>query len=140
MELVLERSYHKEGTHGSLFLNNRFLCFTIEPPWLDNRKLESCIPEGSFPLEARYSKKFGNHLLVKDVPQRELILLHPANYVKKEIRGYIAPVSELFGVGKGRDSRLAMQKVLSLCHQAYDRKGTVLLTIKSNNYGPNGSI
>src|SRR5690554_1402948 len=140
MELILERSYHKEGTHGSLFLNNRFLCFTVELPWLENRKMVSCVPEGTYPLEARYSKKFGNHLLVKDVPQLDLILLHPANYAKKELRGCIAPVSELFGIGRGSGSRLAMQKVLSLCHQAYDRKETILLTIKSNNYGPNGSI
>lgn len=102
--------------------------------------MESCIPEGSYLLEARISKKFGNHLLVKQVPQRELILLHPANYAKKELRGCIAPVSELFGIGKGSGSRLAMQRVLSLCHQAYDRKETVLLTIKSNHYELNGSI
>jgi len=100
----------------------------------------SCVPEGTYPLEARYSKKFGNHLLVKNVPQRDLILLHPANHAKKELRGCIAPVSELIGIGRGSESRLAMQKVLSVCHQAYDRKETVLLTIKSNYYGPNGSI
>ena len=140
MELVLERSYHKEGTCGSLFLNNWFLCFTIELPWLENRRQESCIPEGFYPLEARYSKRFGNHLLVKHVPQRDLILLHPANYAKKELRGCIAPVSELFGIGKGGGSRLAMQQVLSLCHQAFDRKESVLLTIKSNHYEPHGSI
>lgn len=140
MELVLERSYHQEGTNGSLFLNNRFLCFTIELPWLANRKLESCIPEQSYTLEARYSKKFGNHLLVKNVPSRQLILLHPANYAKKELRGCIAPVSELVGIGRGSNSRVAMQKVLSLCYQAFDRKEEVVLTIKSNLYEPTRKI
>lgn len=132
MELVLERSYHKEGTHGSLFLNDRFLCFTIELPWRENRRMESCIPEGIYALEARSSKKFGNHLLVKDVPQRNLILVHPANYAQKELQGCIAPVSELTGIGQGSKSRMALQKVLSLCHQAFERKEEVLLIIKSN--------
>lgn len=135
MELVLERSYHQEGTHGSLFLDKRFLCFTIELPW-GNRKSESCIPEGTYRLEARYSKKIGNHLLVKNVPNRSLILIHPANYVKVELQECIAPVSELTGVGRGSNSRLAMQKVLSLCHQAFERKEEVVLTIKRNSYEP----
>ena len=134
MELVLERSYHQEGTHGSLFLNKRFLCFTIELPWLDNQRAKSCIPEGVYALEARYSKKFGNHLLIKNVPNRNLILVHPANYAKDELLGCIAPVSELTSIGVGTNSRRAMQKVLSLCHQVFERKETVLLTIKCNRY------
>ena len=137
MELVLERSYHQEGTHGSLFLDRRFLCFTIELPWVENRRSESCIPEGVFELEARFSKKFGNHILVKNVPDRSLILIHPANYAKQELRGCIAPVTELTGIGRGTNSRMAMQKVLSLCHQAYERKEPVLLTIKINSYESN---
>lgn len=132
MELVLERSYHQEGTQGSLFLNEKFLCFTIELPWLGNKRSESCIPEGGYELEARISKKFGNHLLLKNVPDRSLILIHPANYAKEELRGCIAPVSELTGIGKGSNSRVAMQKILSLCHQAFARKEMVFLTIKSN--------
>lgn len=131
MELVLERSYHQEGTHGSLFLDKKFLCFTIELPWVGNRRSESCIPEGTYELEARFSKKIGNHLLVKNVPDRNLILIHPANYAKEELQGCIAPVSELTGIGKGTNSKLAMQKVLSLCHQAFARKEVALLTIKN---------
>ncbi len=134
MELVLERSYHQEGTQGTLFLNFRFLCFTIELPWLGNQRSKSCIPEGTYELVARYSKKFGNHLLVKGVPNRNLILMHPANYAKDELLGCIAPVSELTSIGVGSNSRRAMQKILSLCHQVFERKETVLLTIKSTGH------
>ena len=140
MELVLQRSYHKEGTQGSLFLNDRFLSFTIELPWKDNCRFESCIPEGVYTLEARFSKRFGNHLLVKDVPQRSLILVYPANYAQKELQGCIAPVSELTGIGRGSNSRMAMQKVLSLCHQAFERKEKVSLIIKSNSYEFNRTL
>ncbi|WGF91703.1 DUF5675 family protein [Aequorivita marisscotiae] len=131
MELVLQRSYHKEGTNGALFLNNKFLCFTIELTLFANRRSESCIPEYTFELVARYSKKIGNHLLIKDVFKRNLILIQPANYAKEELRGGIAPVAQLTGIGRGSNSKQAMQKVLSLCHQAFERKEQVLLTIKS---------
>jgi hypothetical protein len=131
MELVLQRSYYEEGTNGALFLNNKFLCFTIERSFFVNRSSESCIPEYTFELVARYSKKFGNHLLIKDVFKRNLILIQPANYAKEELRGGIAPVSQLTGIGRGSNSKQAMQKVLSLCHQAFERKEQVLLTIKS---------
>ncbi|WP_310993765.1 DUF5675 family protein [Aequorivita marina] len=134
MELVLARSYYKEGTHGALFLNTRFVCFTIELPWRENRRFESCIPEGRYELKARFSKKFGNHILVKEVYCRNLILIHAANYAKKEFQGGIAPVLELTRIGRGSNSPMAMQKVLSLCHQAFERKETVLLTIKGAGY------
>ncbi|MGO3183261.1 MAG: DUF5675 family protein [Aequorivita sp.] len=134
MELVIERSYHQEGTNGSLFLNSRFLCFTIELPWLEDQPSKSCIPEGTYELEARYSKKLGNHLLVSNVPNRHLILVNPANYATDGLGGCIVPVSELTGIGVGTNSHMAMQKVLSLCHQGFERKETVLLTIKSNRY------
>ncbi|HNP68729.1 MAG TPA: DUF5675 family protein [Aequorivita sp.] len=131
MELVLQRSYYEEGTNGALFLNNKFLCFTIERSLFVNRSSESCIPEYTFELVARYSKKFGNHLLLKDVFKRNLILIQPANYATEELRGGIAPVTQLTGIGRGNNSKQAMQKVLSLCHQAFERKEQVLLTIKS---------
>lgn len=102
--------------------------------------MESCIPEGVYTLEARSSKKFGNHLLVNGVPQRNLILVHPANYAQKELQGCIAPVSELIGMGRGSNSRMAMQKVLPLCHQAFERKEEVLLIIKSNSYEFNRTL
>ena len=133
MELVLERSYHKEGTNGALFLNRKFLCFSIELPWAGNIPSDSCIPEGTYKLEARKSKKFGHHILLKEVYNRQLILIHSANYVNNELRGCIAPVSELIGIGKGSNSREAMQKVLSLCHQAFARKEVVSLIIKRNS-------
>ncbi|GAL00513.1 hypothetical protein JCM19314_2121 [Nonlabens ulvanivorans] len=62
---------------------------------------------------------------------RSLILLHPANNAKRELRGCIAPVTQLTGIGKGINSKPLLQKLVSLCYQAFDRKEKVLLTIKS---------
>ncbi len=134
MDLILKRSYFEKGTNGALFLNGRLVCFMIELPWRVNKRNISCIPEGRYEVVPRFSPRFRNHLHVLDVPGRSLILIHPANDAQRELEGCLAPVSQLCGLGKGWSSRTALQKVLSLCHQAYDRKEKVFITIKSQNY------
>ena len=131
MELHLHRTYFKEGTNGALFHHGIFMGFAIELPWLENQKMKSCIPEGVYNLKARYSEKFNHHLILENVPGRSLILIHPANDAKKELLGCIAPVTFLSGIGKGTTSKLLLQKLVSLCYQAFDRKEIVTLTIKS---------
>jgi hypothetical protein len=134
MELVLYRAYFEEGTNGALFNSDKFLCHTIELPWNDNKRNISCIPEGVYEVEPRFSKRFKHHLILKDVKGRSYILFHPANDALKELQGCIAPVTYLSGIGRGVYSRDAMQKLLSLVYQSKDRKETILLTIKSQNY------
>ena len=134
MELVLHRAYFEEGTNGTLFNSGKFLCHTIELPWNDNKRNISCIPEGVYEVEPRFSKRFKHHLILKAVKGRSFILFHPANDALKELQGCIAPVTYLNGIGKGIYSKNAMQKLLSLVYQAKDRKEHILLTIKSQNY------
>ena len=131
MELHLHRTYFKEGTNGALFHHGTFLGFAIELPWLENQKMKSCIPEGVYTLKARYSEKFNHHLILENVQGRSLILIHPANDAKTELLGCIAPVTFLSGIGKGTASKPLLQKLVSLCYQAFDRKEIVTLTIKS---------
>ena len=131
MEFHLHRTYFKEGTNGALFINNTFLGFVIELPWVENKKEKSCIPEGVYNLKSRFSNKFKHHLLIENVLGRSLILIHPANDAKKELSGCLAPVSSLTGIGKGLSSKVIFQKIVSLCYQAFDRKEQVTLTIKS---------
>lgn len=134
MELTLYRAYFKEGTNGTLFSSETFLCHTIELPWKNNKRNISCIPEGTYEIEPRFSKRFKHHLILKGVNDRSYILFHPANNALKDLQGCIAPVTYLSGIGKGIYSKNAMQKLLSLVYQAKDRKETILLTIKSQNY------
>jgi hypothetical protein len=131
MNVLLHRTYFEEGTNSALFYNGQFLGFAIELPWLNNQRNVSCIPEGKYELKARYSKKFGHHLHIVDVKSRSLILLHPANNAKRELRGCISPVTQLTGIGKGNNSKPLLQKLVSLCYQAFDRHENVLLTIKA---------
>jgi hypothetical protein len=128
MELELFRTYDPEGTNGELKL---VVCNTIELPWLQNQRNVSCIPEGRYELRKRFIKKFGLHLLVVDVPGRSWILIHPANDAKTQLKGCIAPVTQLTGPGKGNESRLANEKLKALVLEALERKEKVFITIKS---------
>jgi hypothetical protein len=128
MELELFRTYDPEGTNGELKL---VVCNTIELPWLQNERNVSCIPEGRYELRKRFIKKFGLHLLVVDVPDRSWILIHPANDAKTQLKGCIAPVTQLTGPGKGNESRLANEKLKAFVLEALERKEKVFITIKS---------
>ena len=131
MELELIRTYDLEGTNGEILLNNTRLCNSIELPWLNNKHLVSCIPEGRYELMIRFSHKFQWHLQLKNVKDRDLILVHPANDAKKELRGCIAPVSFLEGPGKGAKSRIAFANLLGLVFPILDKNKQVFLIIKS---------
>jgi hypothetical protein len=131
MELELVRTYFNGGTNGSLYCKDVLVCHTIELPWRENQKSISCIPEGRYQLQKRYSPKFQWHLLVKGVAGRSAILVHPANDALKELRGCIAPVCTLTGQGKGLLSKNAMTRLLSVVYAGLEKKQTIFLTIKS---------
>lgn len=130
MDLLLQRTYRKDGTNGELTINGKRVCFTIELPWKQNRSRISCIPEGRYELRKRYTTRFGWHLLVVNVPGRDWILIHAANDALKEIKGCIAPVSQLTGSGKGILSRIALQKLMSIVTPVLDKQQPLCLIIK----------
>lgn len=64
-------------------------CRTLELPDKGNQTLISCIPEGVYDCEKRWSKRFKDHFHIKDVTGREWILVHNANFVR-ELLGCVA--------------------------------------------------
>ena len=70
----------KKGTIGVIFLPKNQFVYTLEPPWLDNKCNDSCIPAGSYICKKIISKKYGKCIAVLDVPNRSFILLHRGNY------------------------------------------------------------
>jgi hypothetical protein len=130
MELELIRAYDPDGTNGDLRCGGKIICFTIELPWLGNQRNISCIPEGRYELKKRFVQKFGLHLLVVDVPNRSWILIHPANDAKTQLKGCIAPVTNLIAPGKGSRSRLSNEKLKALVLEALEHKERVYLKIK----------
>lgn len=130
MELILKRMYLPEGTNGKIWLQQQLICMTIELPWNDNMIRKSCIPEGRYSLKRRFSERFGWHILIDLVPNRSLILFHPANDALKELNGCIAPVSSLSGEGKGIDSRKAFERLKSIVYDYLQRGEEVFLHIQ----------
>jgi hypothetical protein len=130
MVLVLNRIYFPEGTQGVLEWNGTLICYTIELPWVGNQRRISCIPEGEYLLQLRFSPKFKWHFLLMDVPGRDLILIHPANDAKLELLGCIAPVTKHTGIGKGSASRKALEKLKALTKKAFEQNEEVILKIQ----------
>lgn len=86
--ITLDRWYQDDVTLGRLRIND-FQCFTLELPWLDNKKNISCIPEGNYKYEIYNSPKHGKVLLILDVNGRTMIEIHAANYTR-QILGCVA--------------------------------------------------
>jgi len=86
----------------------------LENPWQDNQRNISCIPEGVYPVRLRLPRESGTrdyiHLLVKDVKDRDYILIHIGN-TAKDTSGCI-----LVGLGTEQDvvhnSTLAMDLLI----------------------------
>jgi C4-dicarboxylate transporter len=60
-----------------------------------------------------------------------LILIHPANNAKKELKGCIAPVTSLTGIGTGSASRFAFEKLIAKIFSAMKTQ-TVFLTLSAD--------
>lgn len=133
MELELIRTYFPNGTNGEIFFNGSRVCSSIELAWRNNQHKISCIPEGKYELKKRYTAKRGWHLILVNVPGRQLILIHAANDASKELLGCIAPVSILTAEGKGSKSRNALEKLNAIVFPVLDKKKQFFLTIKSNS-------
>ena len=58
-----------------------FACDTIELPYFNNKPQISCIPKGVYDVVYRESKKYPRHYHILNVPNRDLILVHQANFV-----------------------------------------------------------
>lgn len=138
MEIVIDRSYYPNGTNGLILLEGKPICHSIELPWLNNRSQVSCIPEGVYPLALFDSPAHGNVLMVMNVPGRTGILFHPANSAltpKKQLKGCIAPVSELDTKlkGVGWNSRTATKILYELVAPRLENNEAVFVWIQTSN-------
>jgi len=96
--------------------------FTLEPSWKENKKDESCIPEGVYSLEPYYSPENGGCFEIKDVPERTLIRVHIANWVRDTdgciCIGKVIDVGREGGMTKKElgvfDSQNAMKELLEI--------------------------
>lgn len=131
MEVYLNRVYFPGGTNGKLSYQHQVICETIELPWKNNKRNISCIPEGRYLLVKRQHHKHGLQLAVANVPNREAILIHPANFALRELQGCIAPVSKCTGEGQGNYSRIALERLQQLIYPVLESGEKVFLVITS---------
>jgi len=61
---------------------------TLELPYLDNKRDVSCVPNGKYLCKKRKTSKFGEHLYLVDVPNRDYILIHRGNFYT-DIKGCV---------------------------------------------------
>lgn len=123
---MLHRLYLPEATHGILQHQGTTICFMLELPWTANQRSISCIPEGTYTIQRRYSPRFKEHFEVLEVPDRSAILIHPANHAQRDLRGCLAPVSQLLAPGWGARSKIAMSKLTRILENALLQEGVVL--------------
>lgn len=88
MQMLIVRNNKSEiQSLGNLFVFDdtgiKANCKTLELPDKDNQRRISCFPEGQYTVVKRYSEKYGNHFHILDVPNRDYILIHAANYVRQ---------------------------------------------------------
>lgn len=89
-----------EATYGVLIYGKTPFALTLERPWLDNKKGESCIPKGTYQCRRVNSPKFGNTFEITGVPGRDAILFHKGN-LSDDSHGCIL-VGEQFAQISGR--------------------------------------
>ena len=117
MIVTLERfAYTPQGTFGRLTAGAVEL-FTIERPWLNNIRSQSCIPVGDYALNRCTFHRGGYEVYeVMGVPDRSLIKIHIAN-VMDDILGCIGPGTRL-GYVKGKwavlNSRIALGEFMEV--------------------------
>lgn len=124
--LHLKRSYLDNCTIGKLFYGGKFVCYTVERPWLNNEQGVSCIPAGTYDLNRYDSNKFKDcfsltcHSLGVGLTgdyHRNYILIHPGNF-PGDIEGCIAPGMELhpttWGVSQSENAMDLLRKLIGV--------------------------
>jgi len=105
------------GTLGTLTLNGKELCKTLELPWKDNADMISCIPVGTYECKPWDSAKFPNVWEITNVPNREAILIHSGNTMK-DTHGCVL-------VGQGYGSFNGMSGVVNSRKALENLRGTL---------------
>lgn len=96
---------------------------TLELPWRENQRRVSCIPEGTYEVVRRESRKFGEHFHILNVPERDFILIHSGNF-HYQIQGCILVGSEWRDIDGDNivdvtNSRNTMKKLLDLLPEKF---------------------
>ena len=111
-------------TLGSLLVDKRLICFTLELPWRDNQRCKSCIPAGTYSFEKYYSNKYHRECIALEaVEGRTYIAMHPGNTLL-DTKGCILPGLKLHDHDSLLHSIPALNKILS---ELDEDSGTIII-------------
>lgn len=125
--LVLKRIFQNDKyTIGKLYLNDTYLCDTLEPPKYVNHP---CIEKGTYRIGYQYSNKFGRNMpFLLNVNGRVGIMIHSGNY-PKDTQGCIL-VGRNLSKGSVSNSKQTFQNVNSIIQGVVNLTGTATITVQ----------
>lgn len=129
MLVKLDRlAYLEACTFGRLRVGDEVM-YVIEPPWRDNQRGRSCIPEGTYPMTlGRYNRGGYATWELENVPGRSLIKVHRGNWVT-DTRGClilgtrIAPINRKLAVQSSRQAHARFMAAL----QSFEQDGARII-------------
>ena len=77
--IKIDTKMYQDCTIGRLSIED-FHCFTLELPWLDNKKNISCIVEGTYLAKVRESSRNGTVIELLGTGSRTNIQIHAGNF------------------------------------------------------------
>ena len=125
--LVLKRIFQNDKyTIGKLYLNDTYLCDTLEPPQYVNHP---CIEKGTYRIGYQYSNKFGRNMpFLLNVNGRVGIMIHYGNY-PKDTQGCIL-LGRNLAKGSVSNSKQTFQNVNSIIQSVVNLTGTATITVQ----------
>ena len=124
--MQLKRFYSSNKyTLGILTVKNKFF-FTLELPWLENKRNISCIPVGAYSINKHISPKFGECFSIKNVENRSDILIHSGNNAG-DTQGCILIGNDVNNKGIVFTSKIALEELLEVAED-----GETIEIIKEN--------
>ena len=125
--LVLKRIFQNDKyTIGKLYLDDTYLCDTLEPPKYVNHP---CIDKGTYRIGYQYSNKFGRNMpFLLSVNGRVGIMIHTGNY-PKDTQGCIL-VGRNLQKGSVSNSKKTFDNVNSIIQGVVNLTGSATITVQ----------
>lgn len=128
--LVLRRTHRlKDVTLGEMSWDGKFLCYTLEDPWQDNKRRVSCIPEGVYKCVPHgwnnEPVKFKRVWEITGVPGRTAILIHAGNTAENTIGCILCGLAR--GEINGNRAILRSQEALNLLRKTLPKTFSIAI-------------
>lgn len=92
---IARKSVNSNSITGELYVDNKFICYTLELPYKDNKNSISSILPGTYGAILRYDHTDQWRLELTDTEQRKNIQIHIGNH-PKDTKGCILVGDEVY--------------------------------------------